>query len=388
MEPSLRITLPPWLQLDSLERIFAFIGAKDGKATAMLVGGCVRNAVLNAAETDIDIATQYEPIEVVERLNAEHIKTIPTGIEHGTVTAVVDGVSFEITTLREDIKTDGRHAEVSFTQSWKKDAARRDFTMNTLLADLNGNIYDPLGQGLEDLQQGRVIFVGNPANRIEEDYLRILRFFRFQAHFGKTELDKAALEACEQAAPQISNLSRERVTYEYLKILEAENAPNVLDTMRHHHILENIISEAYDIHHLKALVKLQKNHSAINILSRYFVVAGNKARFYEDDLRLSHAQKNFLVKLDSIYNQSFFDTEKEIKKAIFYHGRDIVMQAYLLSLAEEKVSDSGYASLIKGWQVPSCPITGETLLAEGYHTGPELGQELARRQEEWLDENL
>lgn len=194
-----------------------------GEGAARFVGGCVRDTLLgrDTREPDLDIATRLTPDQVMESLAAQGLRVEPTGLDHGTVTAVAFGRPFEITTLRKDVETDGRRAVVAFTSDWAEDAARRDFTMNALYADPDGRVHDPTGQGLADAVAGRVIFVGDPDTRIREDYLRILRFFRFLAHYGEGAPDPAALEACSRHAGQLARLSAERIAKEVLKLLAA-----------------------------------------------------------------------------------------------------------------------------------------------------------------------
>lgn len=388
-KPVLKIDLPEWVAGAEAKNIMTLIGGGQEAPQSLFVGGCVRNAVLATEATDIDIATQFSPQEVTEKLEAAGIKVVPTGIEYGTVTAVINGKSFEITTLRRDAKTDGRRAEVSFTDDWVEDARRRDFTMNTLLADLAGNIYDPTGQGLAHLRAGKVVFVGDAATRITEDYLRILRFFRFYAVYGKGEADAAALSACAQAAEKIFGLSKERITQEFLKILAAEKAVDILSLMFNHGVMKDFPHKNYQPEVLGKLVAYQQKYAAQDILPRLFVLAGFKTSFFENYLRLSHAQKKFLIKLEMATQSVFYRDEKSLKKAIFYHGNKLLLQGYLLMMSNgEALEDAVMIEAVMNWQAPACSVTGETLIAEGYKTGPELGQELIRRQEEWLEELL
>lgn len=363
------------------------IGGCDAVPKSMFVGGCVRNALLEGAVTDVDIATQFAPEAVMEKLKAAGIKVIPTGIDHGTVTAVVNGTPFEITTLRQDVETDGRHAEVIFTEDWVQDAQRRDFTMNTLFADMSGNIYDPIETGIKDLQDRRVVFVGDPATRIAEDYLRILRFFRFHAVYGGGAPDVEALAACKGAADQISTLSRERITQEFLKILAVPDCFITLKIMFDHNVLSEIFDKDYQLGMLQNLCELQEEFGAVDIMARLFVLAGYKARFFDRCLRLSHAQKKLIVKMDMAVRSVSYDNERALKKAIFHHGNQLLLQGYLLMIARgDAQKDRGMIEMVTNWQAPECPISGKDLITEGYQTGPELGQELERRQEEWLEE--
>jgi poly(A) polymerase len=387
LNPIQKIAPPEWMASKDTQKLMAAIGGDEG--SSRFVGGCVRNTLMGVDVSDIDIATQFTPDEVIEKLKAVNIKVIPTGIDHGTVTAVVDGQPFEITTLRQDVATDGRHAEVSFTEDWVQDSMRRDFTMNTLLADMEGNIYDPTERGLSDLNARKVVFVGDPKKRIAEDYLRILRFFRFHAFYGRGEMDAGALVACQAAADKISSLSRERITQEFLKILSIDNAANTTKIMFNNNILRNVLGGDYEEKTLKELCDLQVRYDDVQLMSRLFVLAGNKSRFYDDTFRLSHVQKNFLVKLEMAFNSVLYRDDKTLKKAIYHHGNALMLQGYFLVLANGGGQiDKALLDILQNWQAPKCPITGEMLLAEGYVTGPDLGQELARRQEEWLEEVL
>jgi poly(A) polymerase len=246
--------------------VFSALQNKAAHPQVLFVGGCVRNAVLGLPPGDCDLATIHPPFEVTRRLEDVGIKVVPTGIDHGTVTAVVDGKPFEITTLRRDVETDGRHAVVSFTQDWSLDAQRRDFTINTLLADGAGNLYDPTGDGLSDLEAGRVVFVGDPVQRIAEDYLRILRFFRFYAFYGRGRPDAAALAACRAAAGKIADLSRERVTQEILKIIAADGAADILEIMAAQNVMKDFVHPQCKIANLAMLAGLQKRLGPFHLL--------------------------------------------------------------------------------------------------------------------------
>lgn len=384
LDVAMKIDPPVWMRDEATQKLMKALGADQG--AALFVGGCVRNQIFKKSVEDIDIATSYKPDVVVDRLNQANIKSIPTGLAHGTITAVIEGRSFEITTLRHDVKTDGRHAEVQFTESWIEDAKRRDFTMNTLLCDLQGHVYDPLGCGLEDLQKRRVVFVGDPDERIAEDYLRILRFFRFHAYYGEGEMDEAALKACRDAADKISTLSRERITSEFLKILSSDTASEVLQIMLENNILRDVVGSDFNQYDLEVIKALQIEHDTINVMSRLYVLNGFQPKFHDEYLRLTHKQKNFLVKLVMATRPEIFMNEKSLKKAIFHHGNDLMLQGYLVWLTKESgQADPALLDVLKNWIVPECPVTGEQLIAEGYVTGSDLGQELERRKQEWLD---
>ena len=211
----------PWLVHPATAAVMSALTAAGGEDCARFVGGCVRNAILGEPVRDIDIATTLIPSAVTAALKAAGLKAVPTGIEHGTITAIAQGRSFEITTLRRDVQTDGRRAVVAFTTDWAEDAARRDFRLNALYADTNGCIFDPTGDGLADARAGRIVFVGDPATRIAEDALRIPRYFRFLAWYGLGEPDHAALAACHEHRDLVTGLSSERIGHELLILLGA-----------------------------------------------------------------------------------------------------------------------------------------------------------------------
>src|SRR5579862_7309671 len=238
-------TLPtqPWLSHPATRAVIAALEAAGGEGCARFVGGCVRNALLRAPVSDIDIATTLTPDVVIKALAEARLKSVPTGIEHGTVTAIAQGRPFEVTTLRRDVETDGRRAVVAFTTDWAEDAQRRDFRLNALYADPAGQLYDPTGGGLADIRAGRIVFVGDAATRIREDALRILRFFRFQAWYGRTEPDAAGLAACAALRDRISHLSAERVSAELLKLLAAEDPRGVVRLMAQSGVLAVVLPE-------------------------------------------------------------------------------------------------------------------------------------------------
>src|SRR6478672_10767184 len=227
-----RLTDQPWLTASSTRAVMAALEAAGGPGCARFVGGCVRNALIGAPVDDIDIATTLKPEETDKAIRAAGLKAVPTGIAHGTVTAVTERTPFEITTLRRDVSTDGRNATVAFTDDWAEDAARRDFRLNALYADASGEVFDPTGHGVSDAAEGRIVFVGEARTRIREDYLRILRFFRFYAWYGRGEPDAEAMAACAALAEGMTRLSAERVSKEMLKLLAAPDPRRAVAAMR------------------------------------------------------------------------------------------------------------------------------------------------------------
>lgn len=362
---------------------------------ALFVGGCVRNALLGRAVEDIDIATVLTPEEATGALEKAGIKVVPTGIVHGTVTAVTGGRAFEITTLRRDVETDGRRAVVAFTEDWTEDAQRRDFTMNTLLADGRGRIYDPTGRGLADLQAGRVVFVGDAAQRIAEDYLRILRFFRFHAACGKGAPDEAGLAACRAAAERIAGLSRERVTNEFLKILAVDDPVDVLGVMKENNILSDCFHGGYNPDLLRRLCLLQnflppgvKEGDCGNALTARLIILSDFDKNHLDVLGkwmvFSGALKNsyfsILAALESLDTLS----EKTLKTLIYKEGYAVAVQSALLRAAKGGLDPASILASIADWQPPRFPVSGDDVIAAGVTRGPQVGILLKSLEEWWV----
>lgn len=359
----------------------------QGRAVnALFVGGCVRNALLGLQVTDIDVASVLEPDAVTLRLSQKGMKVIPTGIAHGTVTAVVDGQAYQITTLRRDVSTDGRRAVVAFTKDWRQDAARRDFTINTILADCEGHIFDPTEQGLSDLEARRVLFVGDPALRIAEDYLRILRFFRFHLYYGLGEPDAAAIQACADAAERISDLSGERVTQEILKIMAHPKPAPVLKLMHDVRVLEYMFENNIDYGFLGNLCALQ---SSVQEEAQWSIAARLKIiEIKPGKIIFSKSLKSKVKQISEIISAFDLQTDQGIKTAIYKHGRAAVKSAVLIRQAHQNSSVKDIIQvidLIDHWQIPVFPVTGHDLIKEGYKPGPALGKKLREMEREWME---
>tara|TARA_B100001778_G_scaffold332545_1_gene339092 strand:- start:2566 stop:3723 length:1158 start_codon:yes stop_codon:yes gene_type:complete len=364
-----------WLADKNVQKIMQFLQTDEVEPIALFVGGVVRNALLGLPVTDIDIASKLTPEEVTKKLEIHGVKVIPTGIDHGTVTAVLNHNVFEITTLRKDVKTDGRHAEVVFTKNWAEDALRRDFTMNTLLMDGQGNVYDPTGQGVDDAKAGRVVFVGNPDQRIREDYLRILRFFRFHAYYGKNHASDLALEACERYASKIDGLSKERVTVEMLKILDADKVYETLNMMADYNVLPvfkprnaNLLEKAMvagALTRLAAVVDLDKE--VLGTLTNH--------------LRLSNAQQKYLEQLLNACSTYQETDQQSLLEVLYYYDKDIAKSYYILKA--DAISEKTWA-WIETVEKPVFPVSGEDLMQQGYEQGEALGKKLKELETEWV----
>ncbi len=365
-----------------------------GEGKALFVGGCVRNMLLEEEVGDIDIATIWTPQEASEKLTAAGIKVVPTGIDHGTVTAVVDKKPYEITTLRKDIETDGRRAVVSFTEDWREDAQRRDFTINTLLADAKGNIYDPTGEGLKDLAARKVRFVGDPATRIKEDYLRALRFFRFHAQYGSGAPDAAGLKACAAAAAQIPNLSRERITQEFFKIMSVDNPVDILSIMFDNKVLTEFLFPEYKPELLKHLCEFQNRFGIAFLSPRLFVLSGlshENIKRMERLLLIPKVFKRDIEAISEILKLPDLGKDHAVKVAVYKHGRTSAAQALIIEVAQDRVMN-GYINkaleIIQKWDIPTFPVDGNDLMKAGIEKGPALGAALLKLEDWWIDQEF
>lgn len=389
MESIQTLDNPGWMATLQTGTVMAALN-DSGTLQTMFVGGCVRNALLGKPVSDIDMATIHTPTQVIERLGRSGIRYIPTGIDHGTVTAVTGGRSFEITTLRRDVKTDGRRAVVAFTTDWAEDAARRDFTMNTLLADAQGNIYDPLGQGLSDLQAGRVIFVGEPSQRIAEDYLRILRFFRFQALYGRGASDAAALAACREAASHIEKLSRERITQETMKILDIDDPTPVLMLMFAQGIAKGLRGAQFDQVMFSAFCRLQNQYGVRNVPARVALLADMDAGHAATLLMLSNAEVKALRAFIYADRDGVAPDDKKIRDMVYMHGTYPVKQMLILRMACGGENDF-YRTLFQiaaTYNPPKFPLAGQDAMDLGIKPGAQMGQILSAAEKWWRAEDF
>ena len=391
-----------WLTLPQTQRLLEALNgtaAGDGQAaTTRCVGGCVRDALMGVAtpETEVDMATDLPPQEVMARLKTEGIKTVPTGIKHGTVSAILyqgdTALVYEITTLRVDMKTDGRHAEIAYTEDWNGDAARRDFTMNALYADADGTLHDPTGQGLADIKANRVRFIGDPQARIEEDYLRVLRYFRF--HFRLTpeaEMDASALAACGAAAVPLRGLSGERKQQEMLKIMALPAAGKAALALRKADLLRPVLGvDAIGFAALDALLALDEKAGGGDPLLRLMSLlpSTEAAQTLATSLRLSNKQKMRLTKalempLDLAH----------LPAALYFDGAQAVADRALLALAHLADPASKDAAALhdavaaaREFKKPKFPLTGAMMQKAGLANGPAMGA-MSQTLERWWVEN-
>ncbi|PTW45456.1 poly(A) polymerase [Sphingomonas faeni] len=365
----------PWRERDGLAALTEVLGATEGESR--FVGGAVRDTLLGIDVADVDIATRLPPQEVIERLQDARIKAVPTGLAHGTITAVTPAGPVEVTTLRRDVSTDGRHAIIAYTDDWREDAARRDFTMNALYADpATGEIFDYFG-GLDDLAARRVRFIGDPLQRIAEDHLRILRFFRFHARFG-TMIDQAGLDACTVRANDLMALSRERIASEVLKLLVAANAVPVVALMVERGIFLAVLPEidAWGAARLGVLAERETDAGiAPDPIRRLAVaIAPAAAEAVGARLKLSNVDRKRLMAATA-------GPGEEGPLALAYRV-GVAGAVDRLLIAGEDVSQ------IKDWTPPAFPFSGGALVERGLRKGPDVAAMLRRVETQWISEGF
>lgn len=372
---ALTLDAPKWRKMRGMKRLLAALGADEG--LTRYVGGAVRDDLLGLPINDIDLATRIAPAEVITRLEKARIKAVPTGIEHGTVTAVSDGHPFEITTLRRDVTTDGRRATVAFTDDWKEDAARRDFTINALSAEpQTGELFDYFG-GLEDLEKRRIRFIGDPLQRIAEDHLRILRFFRFHARFDGGEADAAALEACTQRANDLMALSRERIADELLKLLGLPEPSLTVEIMLDRGILSPVLPEiGRDAgERLRALIAVEADAGVEPDGLRRLAALLPQDEAVANDvavrLRLSNKARKRLVCAAG-------EGAAPARVLAYRLGSDCAVDRLLLA------GDGAAAAAIRAWDVPRLPVSGGALIAGGLPAGPVVARTLRAIEARWV----
>ncbi|EKY30186.1 tRNA nucleotidyltransferase/poly(A) polymerase family protein [Brevundimonas diminuta 470-4] len=376
-----------WLTADATRAVMAALAAAGGADCARFVGGCVRNAVLGAPIDDVDIATVLTPEAVVKALKAAGLKSVPTGMEHGTVTAISERQPFEITTLRRDVSTDGRRATVAFTDDWAEDAARRDFRLNALYADSGGVILDPTGAGYDDALAGRIVFVGEPVQRIEEDYLRILRFYRFFAWYGRGAPDAAAVAACAALAEGVERLSAERVSKEVLKLLAAPDPRPAVRLMQDAGVLGRILPPPDGLTLFEAMVGVSPD--PVLRLSALLPADVEAVRASANRLRLSNAQKERLIA--AVRAPLAPDISDASARAVIWReGRqafeDRVRRAW--AAGAEAARMQALLALAADWTPPKLPVGGRDLARLGLKPGPETGRVLKAFEDGWIADDF
>ena len=387
-----RLSGASWLTAGGLPRLLAVLDCNGEEAR--VVGGAVRNALLDVPIAEVDVATTAVPDEVVKRVTAAGFKPVPTGIEHGTVTVVIDKHPFEVTTLRKDVETYGRHAKVEFGRDWKADAERRDFTINALSATRDGAVYDYVS-GLDDLGQRRVRFIGDPAKRIAEDYLRILRFFRFHAAYGTSDHpDAAGLTACIAGRDGLDQLSRERVRMEMLKLVVAPHAVPTLISMTDAGLLLRVLG---GVSYLASFENMAKVEAAIGVepnavrrLGALAVAIPEDAERLWQKLRLANNEHERLASMGDGWARVSPLYGEKAAKALLYRLRpqqftDRVLLGWARSAASAHDAEwRELATLPQRWTAPVFPLKAADFMKRGMAQGPALGAAIAAAEQAWI----
>jgi poly(A) polymerase len=381
----------PWMRSEAVSELFRALP----EGSLRFVGGCVRNALMRVEVGDVDLATQLEPEDVTKALDAASIRYVPTGIDHGTITAVINKEAFEITSLRKDVETDGRRAVVTYTQEWAEDAQRRDLTINALYADFDGKVYDPTGQGLDDLKAMKFRFVGNAEARVQEDYLRILRFFRFLAWYGRdAKVDAEALKACRENRRGLKKLSAERVWSEVKKILSARDPSRAVHIMLTNKILDTLLPEASNAEGLSKMVSLQGREAIPpDPLLRLMAMSAREPlqmALLCKRLKMSTKETTRLrAWSDSSVALDPHAQDSEKLKAIYFAGKQVVIdRARVRAAGEDDALMSArwmsLADLAMGWTPPEFPLSGKDLKAAGVEPGPKMGKVIEALKALWV----
>ncbi|MBS0478846.1 MAG: CCA tRNA nucleotidyltransferase [Proteobacteria bacterium] len=375
----MRLPAAAWRDHPGLNRVVDALGPGN----ARIVGGAVRDTLLGIETADIDLATTHAPDRVIDLLETARIKVVPTGIKHGTITAVANDEVYEVTTLRRDLETDGRHATVAFTDDWGEDAARRDFTINALYADpTSGELFDYFG-GVDDLTARRVRFIGDPLSRIAEDHLRILRFFRFLARFGDAP-DPAGLKACADRANDLMALSRERIANELLRLLVAPRAAETASLMIHTGIFAPVIPEIAHAGRLMAMASIEERSGLTPDPIRRLAALLPYDRAIAEDvgarLKLSNTDRRRLI-------QAATPVRGSPRELAYRLGREGAIDQLLLNPDFDVVEETG-AGDVPLLEIPKFPITGGQLVAKGLTAGPDVARTLRRIEDRWIAEDF
>ncbi len=380
-----------WLKTGPLAHLLAVLDHAGEEAR--VVGGAVRDAMFGQRPHEVDIATTAMPGAVIERVRAAGFKAVPTGIDHGTVTVIVDGMPFEVTTLRADIETFGRKAKVAFGRDWQIDAERRDFTMNALSVDRTGAVFDYVG-GLADIDARRVRFIGDPAKRIAEDYLRILRFFRFHATYGQAPPDRAGLAACVAARDGLTQLSRERIRMEMLKLLRAPHAAPTLAVMAETGLLEQVLAGVPLLASFENTCKVEQaiglEADPVRRLGALAVSVAEDAERLWQRLRLTNSEHARLTSIADGWSQvSPAHGEAAARELLYRLGPDRYVDRVLVAWARSPAgaADENWKSLATlpaRWSAPKFPLKAKDFIKRGVERGPQLGAALAGAEQAWI----
>ena len=391
-------SVKPLESIKEVRKIFSYLNDDSTENNVRFVGGCVRKAISGEEIDDIDLATLLEPQEVKKRLEKKEIKVFDSGISHGTVTAIINKKKIEITTLRKDISTDGRRANVQFTLDWKEDSSRRDFTINSIYSDLEGRIFDPQN-GVYDLQNGLVKFIGLPDERIQEDYLRILRYLRFFSCYSKIDHDQEIISSIKRNINGLNKISNERIFNELSKILKLENNYKIFSNNSSKEIILNIFPQFKCYERLKVIngldAKIKDKYDNELILALLIIDETKDYEYFCHKYKVSNNMKNrfknIALNYENIKSKKFFSKEK-IKKLIYLLGKKNVSDLLLFSICVNKklkVTDvEKLLQYIKICEIPKFPISGDYLKKHGFDEGKILGKQLELLKQKWLNNNF
>ena len=389
-----RLVGAPFLYDPRLKRVLAALNG-DGEE-ARVIGGAVRNALLGEHVHEVDVTTTAPPDVIIARAKAAGLRAIPTGVEHGTITIVSGGAPFEATTLREDVETHGRHATVLFGRDFRADALRRDFTINQLAVDADGRVYDYAG-GLDDIAAGRVRFIGDAMTRVREDYLRILRFFRFHAAYAQGVMDAEAMHACIALRRGLAGLSRERVHAELMKLLVARRAAESVEVMTHSGILDDALAGAPNPGRLGRVKAIEHANGmapdAVLRLAALAVLVEEDAQRLRARLRMSNAHAARLAAaacaLVAWHGREAPPNERAMRAALYRRGRQAALDALVLAQAESGAlaDDAAWRAafaFLRDAPEPKLPVNGADFIVRGLAPGPAMGAALKRFEEAWI----
>ena len=378
---NLEINPPLWLSYSESQALLAALLQAGGEGR--FVGGCVRDALLGHISTDLDVSTNLKPGQATEALEKAGFKVIPTGLDHGTITALLNGRVFEVTTLRVDKNTDGRHADVEFTSDWQLDASRRDFTFNALYMDAGGHLFD-FFEGIQDLAAGEVRFIGDAEERIREDYLRILRYYRFWGRFGGEKTDPDIVQAIGKNLEGLGRLSKERITKELFLMLETENVVKAISQMMEAGVFTEIFATEYNPKILSRLICSNFQNDKINRLNGLFDSFETPASVYSA-LRLSSKEES---RLRAVGNESVEPdlSPRSCRRYIYKFGAQTFRDRILASWARSETDFNypAYLELMENWSCPQFPVKGRDILEKGVKAGPDVGVALRMLEEKWI----
>ena len=381
-----------------VEKIFKAISSFSPNSEIRYVGGCVRKIINKEKVDDIDLAVNLNPANVCEALKKENIKYYESGIQHGTITALINNIKFEITSLRKDIETDGRHAKIEFSNNWKEDASRRDFTINSIYADIEGNLFDPF-EGKKDLKIGKINFIGNAEIRIKEDYLRVLRYIRFFLNYSKNKHNPEIIRTIKKNLSGFSNISSERLLDEFQKLLRSEGFFKLMKDKDCLEIINLVFPQLKNISIFSKLNNFAKNHfnevDFIFLLSLVIIDGTDNVDYFIYKFNLSKKDQKRLLFLNNFNNQKINTktySEKNLNKIFYFNGKEALMDIIYFKIFKSKKIDNNLLKMIENFkdkEIPTMPLKADILM-EKYNVseGKELGKKLKAIEEVWTNNDF